>query len=121
MTRAQFNRWCDLGQPPLTTPEPKPAPRPQADDVTRIVRQEINAAIALLVDTLGQECGLAERALREQLQAEVGQLRASLTVSQSQAANEIAKLRQEVENLQRQVALDVPLLPLHAGTRQHEH
>jgi hypothetical protein len=108
MTGREFSRWVDLGRPPLTAPEP-PKQQRTADDVAQLVRQEVDAAIGVLCDVIGQETGRNEKALRE----EIGKLRAEVEVLRGQ----LPQLRQQMDNLQREhVTIDLPPL---LGARTH--
>ena len=110
MTAAQYSRWCDLGQPPLTAP---PKPKQQSDDTARMIRQHVSAGLRTVAAALGAEVGQSERALRQALEQELWQLKAELGVVR-------AALSKRIESLEEQAAvMNLPQLPMRSA--RHEH
>jgi hypothetical protein len=101
-------RWRELQ--PKPAPTPPPPPPQQITDAN--VRREIDAAAGALADILGEEVAASERALRERLENEIGQLRAEIAVLQGQL--------RRIGDMQAQ-ALDLPMMPLRGGGSQYDH
>jgi hypothetical protein len=108
-------RWVELQPVEKTQPPPAQPSQPntlQTDDVARMIGRQIDAAVGVLCDVLGAEVGQSESALKKELRSEIGQLRAEVTLLQSQ-------LRKQIDGLQ-QAAIDLPMLPLR-GNQHGQH
>jgi predicted methyltransferase MtxX (methanogen marker protein 4) len=76
-----------------------------------------------IVDALGAEVGDMNKQMRNFVEEQCGLLRAEIATLRGtvRAANQIAELKEQVENLQKVIVIDVPMLPMSGAGSRHEH